>query len=83
MGSGYQSMSVADGLVMITSVMQVVRKDCPAKGVESVVMRGDSWSAIQWGINCRGAKGRSGRPRSWEWEERKCIRGIACLYALG
>lgn len=27
------------------------------KGVESVVTRGDSSWAIQWGINCRGGEG--------------------------
>ena len=44
------------GMVMTAYVMTVIKKDRPAKEGESVRMRGDSSSAVQWVINCGGGK---------------------------
>ena len=40
------------GTVMTAYVIIVNSKDRPAKEGESVLMRGDSSSAVQWVINC-------------------------------
>ena len=48
------------GMVMTAYVMIVIRRDRPAKEGESVVMRGDSSSAVQWVINCGERRDREG-----------------------
>ena len=50
-------------MVMTAYAMIVIKKDRPVKEGNSVLMRGDSSSAVQWVISCGRGKGeeRSGR----------------------
>ena len=45
------------GMVMTAFVMIVIRKDRPGRVGEPVLMRGNTWSAVQRVKNCKGGKG--------------------------
>ena len=51
--------AIGDGDERLAYVI-MIRKDRPAKEGESVLMIGDSSSAVQWVINCVGGKGDEG-----------------------
>ena len=57
MGSGCPSMPGADEMVVTPYAMSAIRKGRPAKGAESVMMRGDNSSAMQRVLTCRGGEG--------------------------
>ena len=57
---GYDSLSInvleLFGMVWTAYVMIVVRNDLPRREGETVLIREDNSSAVQWVLNCKGCK---------------------------